>query len=225
MKAWGGCLLAGGLLTACAAGPQAAYDSLRLAIADRDETRPPALNPALRYLRVGIGERSAYLALGYVETAPAGTVEVWYSAKGEVLKLQNGRIVGSAGLEADWREVRTTGLPRWADIPASGTNYQRERDLMPGYRAAVHDSVHVRPITVPARPALPQPDLRWFEEASNTPHAAATLPPARFAVDLTAGEGRVVYSEQCLSETLCLTLQPWNAVQPTPAPVTLGQAR
>lgn len=206
---------------------QAAYDSLRLVMTSEADTTP-RLNPALQYLRVGVAERTAYLALGYRDPHPAGEVEVWYSAKGEVLKLQGGRIVGTAGLETDWREVRQSGLPRWADIPAAGASYRRERDLMPGYRTAVREQVRIRPIAVPAHSALRHPapqTLRWFEESSMAADVTLALPAARFAVDVSAGDAPVVYSEQCLSATLCLTLQRWSVAQDGSAAVSLGHAR
>ena len=51
-----------------------------------------ALDPAYRYLRAVVDGRSALLVLGYTDTDPAtpaaAPIEVWYSAEGELIRLQ-----------------------------------------------------------------------------------------------------------------------------------------
>ena len=198
------------VLAGCTTGSGAWLETLRAASAGEDSAAP-RLDPRLTYLRLGNAGHHAYLALGYLDAHPGGEVYVWYSAAGEVIKLQNGRIVGTAGLPVDWREVRLPRLPAWQDIPAEGLRYQREIDRMPGYRYGRVQTLLLRPVpavqNVTLRHAQPA-QLRWFEEVE-LGDAAQRLPTARYAVDLSRLPGQVVYSEQCLSATLCFTFEPW----------------
>jgi hypothetical protein len=171
------------------------------------------LNPALRYLRVTVRGRVALLVLGYVEPHPEGEIDTWYSVEGEVLRLQNGRIVGTAGLETDWRAVRNVSLPAWKDmVGRPALVYSRERDEMPGYRFGIAENVTLYSVPAPSNSrlaVLPADGLRWYEETVlGQPDGLAS---ARFA--LHAGEPRVVYGEQCLSQKLCIAWQTWPATQ------------
>jgi hypothetical protein len=174
-------------------------------------------NPRYRYLRIEVeGRAPALLVLGYIDAHPQGDIEVWYSAKREVIKTQNGRIVGTTGLELDWRAVRfPSAPPAWADARSQGHVYQRLRDEMPGHRYAISDRLELKPwvgvppITLPA--SLPGGQARayhWYREATLS-SSAQPLPPAWFAWGVQHGQPTVVYSQQCLSATFCLKLQRW----------------
>src|SRR5512135_2466587 len=91
------------------------------------------LNPNFRYLRVTIGGRVVLLALGNVDSGPRGPIEVWYSAEREVLRLQNGRLVGAAGLTTEWRNVSLPELPSWSAVAHDdrAIRWTRVRDVMP----------------------------------------------------------------------------------------------
>lgn len=176
-------------------------------------------NPAYRYLRVDVAGRApAFLVLGYVDPHPLGDIEVWYSSRQEVIKTQNGRIVGTAGLEIDWRNVRfLPPPPAWTPPASPEIRYQRLRDEMPGYRYAVADHIVFQawtglpPIALPASlPAGLARTYTWFRESIvNTHSDDAPLPPAWYAWGTHRGLPTVVYSEQCLSATFCLRLQRW----------------
>ena len=173
------------------------------------------LNPRLRYLRVTVRGRVVLMVLGYVEPYPEGEIDTWYSSEGEVIRLQSGRVVGTAGLETDWRAVRNFALPAWKDLAGRpALVYRRERDEMPGYRFGIAESVSLYPVPVPSNAkavGLPVDGLRWYEEAVlGQPDG---LPSARFAVHAKDGEPRVIYAEQCLSRSLCLAWQTWPATQ------------
>ena len=177
---------------------------------------PATPNRAYRYLRVDVAGRApALLVLGYLDADPNGEVEVWYSAKGEVIKTQNGRIVGTVGLEVDWRALRYGSmLPAWPEIPPPGASYARSRDVFPGYHYGVSERVEVLPwpgmpdaSLPPALPAKHASRYRWFRETATG--AAHALPPAWFAWGVHQGQPTVVYSEQCLSASLCLKLLRW----------------
>ena len=198
----------------CASGPGAVYDAMRAALSlpTADSAHPPALQADLQYLQVAQNGQTSRLALGYREpltTNPDSQAEVWFAGNGNLLKLHNGRLIASTGLATDWRAVRWTALPQWRDVPAQGVTYERERDVMPGYRYGLRDRLHLRPM--PAPPALAPSgvawranDMRWFEETDLNGH----LPAGYFAVDPSRPEYPVVFSYQCLAADLCLSISP-----------------
>ena len=74
------------------------------------------LNPNFQYLRVTSAGREILLVLGYTDRHFQGPIEVWYSAEKEVLRFQNGRLVGAVGLVSEWRTVELQELPSWAAL-------------------------------------------------------------------------------------------------------------
>ena len=181
------------------------------------DTLPTELDPRLRYLRVDVeGRPPALLVLGYLDPNPQGEVEVWYSSQGEILKTRNGRIVGTAGLELDWRRVvMSPAPPDWITVATSGQRYHRWRDEMPGYRQNIGTNLSVAPwpglpnVTLAA--SMPSDRARryqWFRE-DDTSGSQDALPAAWFAVGSYDGQAAVVYSRQCLSANFCLNLQRW----------------
>jgi hypothetical protein len=174
-------------------------------------------NPNYRYLRVEVhGRAAAFLVLGYVDAHPQGNIEVWYSAKQEVIKIQNGRIVGTAGLEVDWRAVNfPSPAPLWATTVTQDGTYLRQRDEMPSHRYAIADQLILRPWQgmppIKFAASLTTEQARtytWFQE-STVSSTAEALPPAWYALGMHRGAPTVVYSMQCLSTSFCLTLQRW----------------
>jgi hypothetical protein len=177
-------------------------------------------NPAFQYLKVTVHGRPAFLVLGYLEQHDA--TEVWYSSKGEVIKLQAGRLTGALGLEAEWRQVTFTGAPEWHELLKSRQQlvwkYQRVRDVMPGYVSSLTDRLTLTqlPYSQVQKRLGPlvqhlagRSELRWFEEAG-----ASNLPSAFYAVDTSAISPKVVLTYQCVSLQLCMVLEPWAPAQP-----------
>lgn len=194
-----------------------AVASDKFGTASADPFAAQKLNPAYSYLRVELeGHAPALLVLGYVDPHQQGDIEVWYSAQQEVIKIQNGRIVGTAGLKVDWRAVQFPSPPPvWATRATQGATYHRLRDEMPGHRYNISDHLALQPwqgmppIRLPN--SLTEGQARtyaWFRE-STVKTSAEALPPAWFAWSLHRGVPTVVYSEQCLSTTFCLKLQRW----------------
>ena len=220
-------------LCGCAAGTDAIVQTVRTAAGGDAGADRARLNPNFRYLRVTIEGRVALLALGDVDEHPQGPIEVWYSAEREVLRFQNGRLVGATGLTTEWRNVLLPELPAWSALARSEApvHWVRTRDVMPGYRYGVRDALALRVSPQPGRSALRDVDpqrLTWFEERiepAALPDAA--LPPARYAVQFAKpdhpgaqgappllgeeGKGVVVYGEQCLAPKVCFTWQRWPA--------------
>ena len=183
-------------------------------------TPEPVFNPNYRYLRVVVGGQTVFMVLGYIDKRPEGAVEVWYSNAGEVVKLLDGRLVGTTGLTTDWREVRFSRLPAWSEAvnASQPKTFERERDMMPGYRFGIRDEIVQTPIAVPqsAVAGTAAASLRWYEERSVSRPSSAALPPARFGVSQAGGTPRVVYSEQCISNDLCMSFEQWTPSPPAP---------
>ncbi|WP_309373981.1 YjbF family lipoprotein [Rhodoferax sp.] len=181
-----------------------------------DAIASSTLNPSFHYLRVNVpGVSPALLVLGYVDHDAQGDIEVWYSAKHEVIKTQNGRIVGTSGLEVDWQSVRfTTAPPTWDGLRQASYTFTRVRDEMPGYRYDLADQLTssrvdgvpsiVLPTSLPSDVAK---SYEWVRESSSS--AQPGLPDSWYALEKVDGKYRVAYSYQCLSKQLCLNLQRW----------------
>lgn len=201
----------------CASGGDAAFATAQSLLWHGKGIDEAKLDPNFRYLRLTIGGRVVLLALGYLDSHSHGTIEVWYSAEREVVRLQNGRLVGAVGLPTEWRNVVLPDLPDWEKLAGSTTAVQwsRVRDVMPGYRYGLHDRLSVAVIPAPwnsALQALDPNELTWFEERLADDAGSKTmLPVARYAVHFAGGPGVVVYGEQCLSPQTCFTWQRWPA--------------
>lgn len=182
-----------------------------------DATQTAKLNPAYNYLRIQVsGSSPALLVLGYVDAHPQGDIEVWYSANSEVIRTQNGRIVGTAGLALDWRNVRFANAPpSWAAASMAPQSFARVRDESQGYRYGIQDQLTLEAVAgVPAvefPQSLPLPlaqSYRWYRESSSGDGNQA-LPVSWFAVGRHQGHPAVVFSFQCLAPQFCLSLQRW----------------
>lgn len=210
-------------LSGCASNMNTAYETLKFVVSKDTTVSAVRLDPRFRYLRISIDGRSALFTLGYLDPHPQGTIEVWYSALREVLRMQNGRIVGATGAATEWRNVALPKLPSWSELAVAGSpsRWVRVRDVMPGYRYGVPDSLVLRVTPPPARSALQDIDpagLTWFEEVldPDAPGGAEAnfLPTARYAVQFANGMETVVYGEQCLARDFCFTWQRWSPAQP-----------
>jgi hypothetical protein len=205
------------MLSGCATSTDAIVQTMQAVVGRSRGADDAKLNPNFRYLRITIDGRVALLALGYLDPHPQGTIEVWYSAEREVVRLQNGRLVGAAGLTTEWRNVVLPELPAWSALAKSVSplRWERTRDVMPGYRYGLRDSLAIGITPPPARSALLglEPDqLIWFEERfAGHGSAKIALPPARYAVQLGDGGETVVYGEQCIAPQTCFTWQRWPA--------------
>lgn len=174
------------------------------------------LNPAFAYLRATGGGLTVLMARASIDPGPSGPVEVWYTGGLEIIRLEQGRLVGATGLPVEWSGVVLPPLPEWSEIltRTEPLRWERRRDVAPGYRYGLVDRLVLVPVAAGRPGALVGADpsrLRWFEERSED----NTLPPARYALDADGPDGpRVVYAEQCLDSRFCLTWQQW----PPPGP-------
>ena len=173
------------------------------------------LNPNLKYLRVTVRDQSVLMVLGYLDNTPQGSIETWYSSEGEVLKLLNGRVLSTNGLELDWRNVRYASLPAWSELEGLSSNssnfqFTRTHDQMPAYKYGISEVINLYRVSAPNNSnllGLPANQLKWFQEkVEGTTHG---LPSARYGLSTKDGQAVVVYGEQCFSSELCFSWQTW----------------
>ena len=202
-------ILLGLAMTACGHTPVTLTLSDALGMGQQVDATP--LNPKLRYLRVTVKGRVILLVLGYKESHDLGPIETWYSAEGEVLRMQNGRILSTTGLQVDWRAVRHKEQPSWAYLlEHNSLQFKREIDEMPGYRFGIEQKLSLYQIPTPKNAllkGLPPSDLRWLEEKVLDQNNG--LPSARYGLQIKDGLHKVVYADQCLSKDFCFTWQIW----------------
>lgn len=198
------------LMVGCASESSAISGTIGL-ILDRENIDKTVLNPNLRYLRATALGHTALLVLGYIEPHPQGDIEVWYSAKGEVLRLQNGRIVGTSGLKLDWRNVRYPTLPNWSAIADQDISFTREHDEEPGYRYGIRKEIRLHKTSTLKGTNLigiDSTEMQWFIEevkSGNLADSSSPLPSTVYGVSA----GRVIYGAQCLNQEVCITWQRW----------------
>lgn len=182
---------------------------MRGSLLPQTDGSPPQLDSRFRYLRVQYNQLPAvYMALGFVDVQANHSIQTWYSADGEVIQLHDGRIVGTVGIPHDWTNVKFSALPSWNEL-ASGKplTYTRQRDSKVGYAYNTTDTVQAvrHGATTQFPSTAPQlPETAWWVEET-TP----ALPTAYVAVLPTIDGPTWVYSYQCLTPQVCLSMQPW----------------
>jgi hypothetical protein len=214
------------LVVGCTSGTSAILQTVQnVAFRSDASVGASGLNPNFRYLRVTVDGHVALLALGDIDSQMGGQVEVWYSAQQEVLRFQNGRLFGAAGLTTEWRHAEFSDAPSWTSLRESQEpkTWMRIRDVMPGYRYGIRDRLVVQSSPPPGRSALvgiSPHALAWFEERVERREAVEhshypilnpddALPSAWYAVDFSGPTPIVVYGEQCLKPSYCFSWQRW----------------
>lgn len=202
--------LALGCLLAACQGVHPVMDTLTMAWPWRSQYAQ--LQSGVEYMVVTLDGRATVMALGERTdlVTPQGLErhEYWYSSQHEMLHMVNGRIHRAFGLTVEWR-AQDASPPAWADVKKARHEvpWSRVLDIMPGYRYGQVDHLWVRPSSAPQTPPQGVPtSAAWFEEAvvSKTEEGRPWEFRQRFAVL----DAQVVYSEQCLSPRVCLSLRP-----------------
>jgi hypothetical protein len=196
-------LMWGCLLSGCQ-GVNPTLDTLKTFLPGKD----PALivSRGFEYLLIEIDGRKTAMALGNREQVmDAGRVMVherWYSGHREMIHMVDGRIQTALGLTVEWRGQRSAPPP-WSALTGSELpiSWRRELDVMPGYRFGQIDQVQSQTSSPPrGAPTMPV-DTQWFSDTVRSPQ-----PVGRdwvFVQHFALQQGRVVYSEQCLSPEVC----------------------
>lgn len=168
--------------------------------------------PGLEYLHITLDGRDAAMALGYRQVKGLDVHEHWYSGQREMLYLVNGRVVEVQGMTHEIRK-QSDKAPRWQDLAESKRPlvWSRTKDLMPGYRYGQVEyiiSQWVEP--TPKEAGLVNQPAQWFIEQvkSKTFDGREWLYNETYAVV----KNQVIYSQQCFSPEVCLTLRPIGLV-------------
>ena len=212
-------------LTGCGTGYEQNTRALQSLLKPNAAANSARLDPALRYLRVQVAGRTVLMVLGYLDPAPQGTIEVWYSADGEVMRLQDGRMVSSTGLPVDWHDVTATPHLPPADqlqglLPFT---YQLRFDLQPGNHFG---RTQRRVLELAAAPTdtdlanLQPAQLTWLRDRP-AEQATTTTSSAWLAYARQGAQWSWQFTRQCLRSDFCLSWQRWPA---DVAAVTVGPA-
>lgn len=205
-------LVAVSMLAACTSGSLSVLETLAYAVRPDARVDSASLNPQFEYLRTSADGRVAFLTLGYQESD--GT-QVYYSGSAEALHLRNGQVVrftsAQKRIEASF-DPQTT-ISAWAVMsPGDTLTYKRIVDQRPEYEFSQIQSVALTRLSNPPTAAnllkLDRQRLAWFEERIKSDRGELR---SLFALDGEQSTPMVVYSEQCLVEGFCLTLQRWSA--------------
>ena len=122
-------------LWGCTGKQGAVYDTFKVVLQNKQSLIDEfPLNPQFRYLRAEVSGRPALLVLGYVNEAPDGPIESWYSANQELVQIQNGRLVATAGLDFNWSAVRYS-----ENVPLQ--NALKQTDAIPAPPPVSRDAV------------------------------------------------------------------------------------
>ena len=207
------------LLSACAGPGAVALESLIEVVKPSTAVASAPLNPQYQYLRITANGKPALMVRG--TASPAALAQggsTWYSADKEVLELNQGRISLALGTPVEWRSVKAA-WPAWPQTNEA-VFYQRQRDVTAPVRYGLNERMRLQKLAQgqprfwlqPAGKAVLPADLSWYSETMEPQQGGgAALPVALFGVQGSGAQARVVYSEQCLSATVCLSLQEWPA--------------
>jgi hypothetical protein len=192
--------------------PGAALDLLL-----RKSAEPVPQSNQFEYLQAELNSVKILLALGK-RTIDANNVVVehWYSAQSELLEIRNGRIWRLSGATTEWRG-QVAAPPSWSALANAGhVKWQRQLDIMPGYRYGQTDHIvshrlSIPPATAPKTLSTQPQQLSWFSDTITSRDEAGqpwTFEQV-FAIDSGSGHpnGRWIYSEQCVSPVMCVKLR------------------
>ena len=188
------------------------------------------LNPQLTYLHITLGdEPPALMVLGYVDSAQPhqAAVLTWYSATGQTLQTQQGRLVALYGLQGGPSQVRYSPSPVAWPTTLQPVPLQRQWDVPTLYQYNLQEArvLHTLPTA-----EVPRQILRHIAKHL-LPHVPGGVPPqgsqahpsswswyveqgpagpvSWYATTQVQGIVQVVYSFQCINTQQCLHLAPW----------------
>lgn len=200
-------------LPACTGLNQAAINSLQAAYQGPNPNfEAVPRNPAYQYMQVEVPGAASLTVLGYQYP----NLQVWYAAKGEVVRLQGNRLLDTTGLNINLANVQYT-----AGGQARQTNMKFDLPELGLFN--VQATLQLQPTEPPksnlAKQASGQANagkgLYWYSEtfvgSKLLPAALEGLPPAIYGFAQALPEGTnasqlppAVYGKQCLAPTYCL---------------------
>ena len=174
----------------------------------------PDFAQGVAYVRISVNGRQSWMALGEQRLGANGTHTYWYSGQGEMLHLQDGRLVAAIGLTHELRG-QVGEAPSWHTLAQAlqPLVWHRQRDWMPGYRYGVPEHVSSqRTQPTPQQSQQVGPGAQWFVDQVHTQMASGHA--WHYQEWFAVRDQQVVFSEQCLAPRLCLTLHHVGVVKP-----------
>lgn len=206
------CAMAVLVLPACTGLNQAALNSLQAAYQgpNRNFEAVPR-NPAYQYMQVEVPNAASLTVLGYQYP---NNVQVWYAAKGEVVRLQGNRLLDTTGLNVNLANVQYT---QGAQAGQANVKFDVPELGLFNVQASLQLQATQPPKSNLAKRASEQANggkgLYWYADtvAGPLPAALENLPPAIYGFAQPLPEGvnasqlpPAVYGKQCLAPTYCL---------------------
>jgi len=199
-------------LSACTTNFKAAYDMIQaVGSPSPDRFEQFEMDPNLQYLEAHTVGAQAMMVLGYVVTPQQQpSVQTWYDSQRELLRTQNGFMVGLTGVknyisntQYTWAEPNQQGV----QLPTGKTYSQPDQQIfnktvalqfapIPQAQVNTKNSV-LRKRLVEATKNEKQ-TLLWFQEI---PQADSDIPYSLHAFTST---GSPVYGSQCLTSATCI---------------------
>jgi hypothetical protein len=180
---------------------------------------PVPASTQYEYLQVEFKSAKILLALGQrTRDANNLVVEHWYSGQSELLEIRNGRIWRLSGAMTEWRG-QVAAPPAWSALAhGEQLSWQRQLDIMPGYRYGQTDHIVSHRLQSPptsAKRALgaqaQAQAVSWFSDTVTSRDEAGRpwIFEQVFAIETNTAnpDGRWTYSEQCVSPQLCMKLR------------------
>jgi hypothetical protein len=100
------------LLQGCSSQSEATWKTVQLGMSDiASQIEKSPLQNNLTYLRANINGLDVLLVKGYLDQDSRGPIDVWYSSDGSVMRIQQGRYLGSVGFDQNWQEVSRKDAP------------------------------------------------------------------------------------------------------------------
>jgi hypothetical protein len=217
------------------------WDTFKAGIVGNDSLiNSASLNPRYRYLRVQVNGQSALLVLGYEDKKPGMITQTWYSSAKEVLQLQNGRLIGTGGLDVNWIDVTLIDAPAittpelFPEEIAGSTKRRRNpklfffrtRSVMPQYEVNIHEAVVMQgldeaPDDLPKilRDSANLSYLRWVQESVIIEPNNPSIQPLRAVYAYDKRTQELVFGRQCLRPNECLSWLVWPYETSNPSSV------
>lgn len=161
------------------------------------------------YISIQSVTSNGRMILGYRQIQQGKLIEHWYTGAGEMLETADGRIYKALGTTSEIR--RNIGqTPSWQAVSESlvPIKWRRSLDIMPGYRFGIEEKITTRMLTendIPVILSIKQRGLVWYQDVVESTDIHGL--PITYIQLFALKDKQIVYSEQCISELLCMHIQ------------------